>query len=251
MLPGLPPAGPGYTVRTGGSGWKVVAIVAASVVVLAGIGVGVWALASHPSPVPSNAPTSADGGQSGAGGTGTGTSSSGQSGTGQSGSGTSNTGSSDTGQSGSGDSSSTGASGPGIAIAAVPLSPQSSSAMTVVQSLATALADHDWDQARSVYSSLGDDDSLQNGYGGLTESTVIVTNAIDNGNATSTLTGAYVAWESVNGSERTSIYCIQWLVNPGSQQVVNQTNIDSPLVDYEAGNVDPTALVSVVSNQCS
>jgi hypothetical protein len=123
--------------------------------------------------------------------------------------------------------------------------------MTVVQSLATALAEHNWDQARSIFPSLPESDAqLQTDYGGLNKSTVVVKGTADNGDGTVSLTGAYVAWETVNGSQQTSIYCIGWDVNPGSGQVNSQSSIGSSVEDYQAGWADPQSLESVVTTKC-
>jgi hypothetical protein len=140
--------------------------------------------------------------------------------------------------------------GPGTAITAVPLTGEGTSAMDVVQSLASALASQQWDQARSIFPLLGSDSELASAYGALNQSTVVVTS--ESGNGTSvTLTGAYVAWETVNGDARTSIYCIQWDVNPALQQVVNQVAVDSNTVGYQNQWVDPSSTVSFVMSQCS
>jgi hypothetical protein len=121
--------------------------------------------------------------------------------------------------------------------------------MNVVQSLATALANHQWDQARSIYPLLETDSQLAIDYGALQASTVVITS--ENDGTTTGLTGAYVAWETVSGNQRTSIYCIAWNVNPNEQQVVGQTSIDSDLVDYQSGWADPSSVVAVVESQCA
>ena len=83
----------------------------------------------------------------------------------------------------------------------------------------------------------------------MNSSTVVVTGE-DDGAETVGLTGAYVAWETVNGNEQTSIYCIGWTVDPTTQQVGNQASIAANLVDYENGWADPSTLVPVVESQC-
>jgi S1-C subfamily serine protease len=144
---------------------------------------------------------------------------------------------------------STPSSGPGVAIPTVALSSQGTTSMYIVQSLATALANHQWDQARTIYPLLESDSQLAIDYGALQASTVVVTGEND-GSTTVGLTGAYVAWETVNGDQRTSIYCIGWTVDPNDQQVVNQASIDSDLVDYQSGWADPSSVVTVVESQC-
>jgi hypothetical protein len=124
--------------------------------------------------------------------------------------------------------------------------------MNVVQSLATALASHNWDQARSIYSGLSEsDDQLQSEYGGLNQSTVVVTgDGANNPDGTVNLTGAYVAWETVNGNQQTSIYCISWDVDPGNRQVLSQSSDGPTLADYQSGWEDPQSMESAVLNQC-
>jgi S1-C subfamily serine protease len=138
---------------------------------------------------------------------------------------------------------------PGTPIPTVPLSSQGTRAMGVVQLLASALAAHQWDQARSIYPLLGPDSQLAADYGALNASTVVITN--ESGSASSVnLTGAYVAWEIVNGNRQTSVYCIDWQVDPALKQVENQSAIASNLVGYQSQWVDPSALVPVVETQC-
>jgi hypothetical protein len=122
--------------------------------------------------------------------------------------------------------------------------------MQIVQSLANALANHQWDLARSIYPTLGSDAQLAVDYGALNSSTVVVTKESDAGAAVN-LAGAYVAWESVNGNQQTSIYCIDWSVDTNSQQVQSETAIDSNLVAYANTWVDPTTVDSVVQGQCT
>jgi hypothetical protein len=121
--------------------------------------------------------------------------------------------------------------------------------MYIVQSLATALGNHQWDQARAIYPLLESDSQLAIDYGALNASTVVITGEND-GSSTVGLTGAYVAWETVNGDQRTSIYCISWNVDPNAQQVDDQASIDSDLVNFEAGWADPSTVVTVVESQC-
>jgi len=123
--------------------------------------------------------------------------------------------------------------------------------MAVAQSLATALANHNWDAARSFFSGLSQSDSaLQSEYGGLNLSTVVVTGESDNGDGTVNLNGAYVAWETVNGNQQTSVYCIDWDINPTAQQVLTQSSDGSSQEDYEPGWVSPQSLERVVQGQC-
>lgn len=122
--------------------------------------------------------------------------------------------------------------------------------MGVVQSLASDLANHDWDQARTIYDFSESDDQLESDYGALNDSTVVITNESDDGSAV-TLTGAYVAWETVNGSQRTSIYCVSWQVETDSEQVESLSNVDSPLIGYASAWVDPSTLENVVTGQCT
>ena len=139
----------------------------------------------------------------------------------------------------------------GTPLTTTDLTAEGTSAMGVVQSLATALADHDWDQARSIFSGLSQsDEQLQSEYGGLNESTVVVTGEIDGGNDTVDLTGAYVAWETVKGNQQTSIYCITWAVDPGDHEVINQSSAGSNNEDYQSGWVDPQSLESAVTGVC-
>jgi len=140
-------------------------------------------------------------------------------------------------------------SGPGVPIPTVPLTSEGTSAMEIVQSLANALASHQWDQARSILPSLGPDSQLANDYGGLDASTVVVTSESDSGSQV-TLTGGYVAWETVSGQERTSIYCIRWGVDLGAQVVQSQSSIDSNLVAFDSQWNDPSTLVPTVTGQC-
>jgi S1-C subfamily serine protease len=140
--------------------------------------------------------------------------------------------------------------GPGNAIASIPLTSEGTTAMQIVQSLANALANHQWELARSIYPALPPDSQLAIGYGALSASTVVVTNESDAASNVN-LTGAYVAWETVNGNQQTSIYCIDWAVDTNSQQVQNASSIDSNLVAYANGWVDPSTLVSVVQGQCT
>jgi len=124
--------------------------------------------------------------------------------------------------------------------------------MSVVQSLAAALASHNWTLARSIFSGLSQsDDQLQSDYGGLDQSTVVVTgDGPDNPDGTVNLTGAYVAWETVNGNQQTSIYCISWDVNPGSRQVLSQSSDGPSLEDYQSGWAVPQSLESAVLDRC-
>jgi hypothetical protein len=139
---------------------------------------------------------------------------------------------------------------PGTAIPNIQLSSEGLAAMVVVQSLASALASHQWDQARAIYPSLGPDSELSADYGALNASTVVITGETDSG-STVGLSGAYVAWETVAGVQRTSIYCISWNVIPQATEVQSESSIDSNLVAYQDQWTDPTDLVSVVANQCT
>jgi len=138
---------------------------------------------------------------------------------------------------------------PGTPIPTVPLSSQGTNAMEVVQALASALAGHQWDQARTIYRLLESDSQLAVDYGALNASTVVITNESDSASSVE-LTGAYVAWETVNGTRQTSIYCIDWQVDPALQQVENQSAIASNQVGYQSKWVNPSALVPVVETQC-
>jgi len=139
----------------------------------------------------------------------------------------------------------------GTPVATTNLTSAGASAMTVAQSLATALANHDWDAARSLFSGLSQSDStLQSEYGGLNQSTVVVTDESDNGDGSVNLNGAYVAWETVNGSQQTSVYCIDWDINPTAQQVLTQSSDGSSQEAYAPGWVSPQSLESVVQGRC-
>jgi len=140
--------------------------------------------------------------------------------------------------------------GAGNAIAAVPLTAEGTSAMQVAQSLATALASQEWNLARSIYPELGSDSELATAYGGLDQSTVVVTGESDSG-STVNLTGAYVAWENVNGGQRTSIYCIGWQIDTSAQVVDNQSSIDTNLIGYANQWVDPSTTVATVLATCT
>jgi hypothetical protein len=139
---------------------------------------------------------------------------------------------------------------PGTAIPNIQLSSDGFAAMGVVQSLANALSSHQWDQARAIYPSLGSDSELAADYGALNASTVVITGETDSG-AVVDLSGAFVAWETVAGVQRTSIYCISWNVNPQATEVQSESSIDSNLVAYQDQWTDPIDLVSVVASQCT
>lgn len=115
---------------------------------------------------------------------------------------------------------------PGTALALVSVADDQEQAIQVVQNLATALAQHDWGRARSIRPGLGSDGTLSSGYGALRTSTVVITEA--SSQETSgivTLAGAYVAQETLDTGQRTSLYCQQWTIDLSQDQVVGATNL--------------------------
>jgi hypothetical protein len=125
--------------------------------------------------------------------------------------------------------------------------------MNVAQSLASALASHNWEQTRSIFPSISEksDAQLQADYGGLNDSTVVVTHETPNSDGTVNLTGGYIAWETVHDSQQTSVYCIGWHIDPAAQTVLGQATIGAgSLTDVDSGWAAPSSLVSDVSSQC-
>ena len=121
--------------------------------------------------------------------------------------------------------------------------------MAIVQNLASSLANHDWSQAQSIDPTMPDEATLANDYTALSKSTVIVTSSSDDG-TTETLRGGYVAWETVGGNQRTSIYCGQWIVDLGSNTVTSATSIGSNDVGYAQDWTDPATAMGTVKNLC-
>ncbi len=96
----------------------------------------------------------------------------------------------------------------------------------IIQRLATALADGDWDTARSIRPDLSSDDSqLESGYGALEKSTVIATSVSPDG---TDVRGAYLAWEDPNGAQQTSVYCDHWTVDPTDGVVTHEASTGLP-----------------------
>jgi hypothetical protein len=163
------------------------------------------------------------------------------------GSGTTESVGSNDGSSGS-DGTSTGSEA-GVPLATTTLSSTGERALTIVQNLATALAAHNWDEARAIMPTISQDDgSLDQEYGGLNQSTVVVTVEQDNG-PTTLLSGSYVAWETVSGNQQTSLYCTAWSVDPGSNQVVSAT-AQAAHSDYQSGWVNPSDLTGAIQALC-
>lgn len=119
-------------------------------------------------------------------------------------------------------------------------------AADIVQQLATALAHGEWDDARRVQpTSTQSDAGYAAGYRGLEESTVVVTDVT----ADSTrLTGAYVAWETADGLDRTSIYCMTWTVDPTGRTLSDARN--SGAEERFDGWIDPATLTDRVDELC-
>ncbi|HXW79945.1 MAG TPA: S1C family serine protease [Acidimicrobiales bacterium] len=138
---------------------------------------------------------------------------------------------------------------PGGAIAAVSLSQPGEEAMGIVQSYASDLAHHDWSAARGIDPALPSDAQLAAGYADLQASTVVIT-AEGASAANVVLMGAYVAWETFDGVNRSSIYCGQWTVNVPAGELVDVKSVGSDLVGYTAGWANPASLVPVVVAQC-
>jgi hypothetical protein len=254
-----PGAAPVNGSQTGRRVWALVGAGVVALVLVVGIAVAATSGGSKTAPASSSPPTA----QTGSSGRGNANSSSGGSqsnpGTsGKTGSGSSSGSATNTGNTGNNSPNRTNNSGntgtgsqAGTPLSTTDLSSEGTSAMNVAQSLASALASHNWVQARSIFSGLTQsDDQLQSEYGGLDQSTVVVTSESHNGDGTVDLTGAYVAWETANGNQQTSVYCISWDVNPGSQQVVSQSADGPSLEDYQSGWADPQSMESVVTSQC-
>ncbi len=136
----------------------------------------------------------------------------------------------------------------GVPFSLTPLDSEGNQAMTVVQSLATALANHDWSGAEAIWPNVGDPGARANGYGALEKSTVVVTGESPEG-ATVTLDGAYVAWENVNGP-RTSIYCFQWIVDTNAGQIMTETSVGPPHPDVAQAWEIPSQLSGQVQELC-
>ena len=115
----------------------------------------------------------------------------------------------------------TASSGPGVSILTPGVS-DSHGSVDVIQQVATALANGDWPAARALRPDLSNDDAtLESGYGGLEQSTVIATSVSGDGTE---VHGAYVAWETTASGDQTSIYCTDWTVDPDLGEVTNETS---------------------------
>lgn len=141
------------------------------------------------------------------------------------------------------------ASGPGIPVL-LPGVTDPAGAVPIIQKLASALAAQDWATARAVRPGLASssDSQLASGYGGLDKSTVIALSVSADGTQ---VQGAYLAWETVGGNQRTSIYCTNWTVNPAAGTVTNETSQD---LNHQTGMwsswEDPAAAAPQVQNVC-
>ena len=141
---------------------------------------------------------------------------------------------------------------PGRAISIVQLSADQQTAVSTIQSLASALASQDWGTARALYQTLSSSDStLQSEYGALQHSTVVITQAFAPANP-EILHGAYVAWEAVP-AQQTSIYCVAWSVDTTQNVVVQAQSVGNPIAPYQSGWVSPNdpTLLQTVQQQCA
>ena len=139
----------------------------------------------------------------------------------------------------------------GVVVSAATLSPNAGDAAKIVQSYATALAHHDWQAARAVKANLGmSDDALQKGYGALRESTIVITGEGVGNEGSMPITGAYVAWEVVNGAQQTSIYCTRWDVNIAEGQILTEASNGPSQSGVTNGWADPKAELPAVVAAC-
>ena len=143
---------------------------------------------------------------------------------------------------------------PGTAVSLVSLANDQEQATQVVQNLASALAANNWNLARSTYPDLSSssDASLQNNYSALRNSTVVITRATSQASTQVSLTGAYVAWETIGTTQRTSLYCITWIVDSSENKVLGATNDGGSVGPYNSGWVNPTdpSLLTEVQRSC-
>lgn len=121
-------------------------------------------------------------------------------------------------------------------------------ATRTVQDLATALAHGDWSRARAIRPGLsGDDAALESGYAALNESTVIVSYAAPDSTG---VDGAYLAWETTDSGEQTSIYCRHWTLTNAGTTVTDEVGGTSMQAHWPRW-VDPSEVTDEVIGLCS
>ncbi len=118
------------------------------------------------------------------------------------------------------------------------------SALSLIQTWATALATGDWATARQIEPALNgsSDAALQQGYGGLEESTI----AYVRGDSQQ-LDVASVAWEDVGAGPRTNVYCFKFAVDTSSD-TINELSSNQATQTPISGWADPTTVSSYIAS---
>lgn len=131
--------------------------------------------------------------------------------------------------------------------------PDSSPPQEVVdtaQSLATALANGDWDTARQLNPDLEgwSDERFEENYGDLERSTVIPISSSQTGNGHHDLRLGLVAHQIVDGGQRTTVYCATYRVNSEAGTVEPQGRATE--LFSEPVWLDPPSLTDRIKRDC-
>lgn len=128
--------------------------------------------------------------------------------------------------------------------------PPDPAAVRTAQRLATALADGDWQTARTLQPDRAgtSDASFASSYGDLVASTVVPAGPVSIGTSTQTLRLGLVAHQNRGGSDLTTVYCVVWTVDPAAQTVFQQDG--SFELTSLSGHVDPESQRSTIEANC-
>jgi S1-C subfamily serine protease len=117
------------------------------------------------------------------------------------------------------------------------------SALSLIQTWATALATGDWSTARQIEPALNasSDAALAQGYGGLKESTIAYVRG-----GTQQLDVASIAWEDVGAGPRTNVYCFQFSVDT-TGGTITQLSSNQATQTPISGWGDPSTVSSYIA----
>ena len=120
----------------------------------------------------------------------------------------------------------------------------------LAQSLASALADGDWQRVRELdtpKARLSDAD-FESGWGALEQSTMLPVRSSPDGSVTRWRLGL-VAHELDDGARVTTAFCVNWDVDLDAGSVI-QTGVGSLRLDDQTGWVDPIDMAPQFAARC-
>lgn len=131
------------------------------------------------------------------------------------------------------------------------LTPEQDQQLEVVQTLATALADHDWPSARANPAFANTTDQVfAKGYGGLYSSIAVFVRSAPAGGSDVNVRVGFVAWEDVGSGQRTNVYCATWTIDVGQSVAVHLGEFSRITQQPVSGEVAPISFADQIRTSC-